>query len=118
MLKRSFIALSLVSALLVSFLLLLPSTVFAEAQHGGDIWFKDTKMMPPVLFRHKKHLEAGKQCTDCHDAIFQKKKGSTDADNAMTMRAMKAGKFCGTCHDGVKAFKVGRVCKKCHIKDK
>jgi len=116
MLKHSSISLSLACLLLVGLFLLLPPGVSGEEQHGGDIWFKDTKKMPRVLFSHKKHLAAGNQCSNCHDAIFQKKKGSTDANNAMTMRAMKAGKFCGTCHDGVKAFKVGRACKKCHVK--
>ena len=90
--------------------------VSGEEQHGGDIWFHDTKVLPPVLYSHEKHIEAGNKCEDCHDAIFKKKKGSSDVGNAMSMKVMKQGKFCGSCHDGVKAFKVGLMCKKCHIK--
>jgi c(7)-type cytochrome triheme protein len=117
MLKHAYISLSLTGTLLLGLFLLTP-VVSAEEQHGGDIWFKDTKKMPHVLFSHEKHLKAGNQCEDCHKSIFQKKKGSTDEDHAMTMKVMKRGKLCGTCHDGVKAFKVGRSCKKCHIKGK
>jgi len=115
--KMSFVILLLIS-LFTAGIFLPASSESAKEQHGGDIWFKDTKKMPPVLYSHTKHIDAGMQCTDCHDAIFHKKKGSTDVDNAMTMRVMKKGKFCGTCHDGVKAFKVGFMCKKCHIKGK
>ena len=118
MVKQSLVALSLACFLLVSVFLLPFHLVSAEEQHGGDILFSDTKKFPPVLFSHKNHREIGNQCTDCHDTIFQKKKGSTDAGNAMTMKVMKKGKFCGTCHNGEKAFTVRRFCKKCHIKAK
>lgn len=84
-------------------------------KHGGDITFSDTKSRAPVIFSHDKHMEIGNQCGDCHDTIFQKKKGSSDADNAMTMKSMAAGKFCGACHDGEKAFKVRSKCKTCHV---
>jgi len=116
MLKHSFISLSLTGSLLVGLFLLFPPVVSGEEKDGGDIWFKDTKKMPHVLFSHERHLQAGSQCDNCHDAVFKKKKGGADANNSMTMRAMKAGNFCGTCHDGVKAFKMGRSCKKCHVK--
>ncbi len=86
------------------------------AEVGGDIVFEDTKRLPPVLFSHDKHKEAGTKCTDCHDELFQKKKGSTDADKALTMKALKKGKYCGSCHDGEKAFTASRNCKKCHHK--
>lgn len=98
------------------FCLMIQTIPVTHADEGGDIIFKDTKKFAPVLFSHAKHKAAGNQCTDCHDGIFQKRKGSADARNAVTMKAMKQGKYCGTCHNGDKAFKVSRTCKKCHIK--
>lgn len=85
-------------------------------KHGGDITFSDTESKAPVIFSHDKHMEIGNKCVDCHDAIFQKKKGSSDMDNAMTMKAMAGGKYCGACHNGEKAFKVRSKCKTCHAK--
>ena len=93
------------------------SSAFAE-EDGGIIIFSDTKAFSPVIFSHDKHAEAGAQCTDCHDQLFKKIKGSTDEGNALTMKALKKGKFCGSCHDGEKAFTASRNCKKCHIKTK
>lgn len=85
-------------------------------EDGGDIVFKDTKSFAPVTFSHQQHKVAGNLCADCHDQIFQKKKGSTDVDNALTMKVMKKGKYCGSCHNGRKAFSVRKSCKKCHVK--
>lgn len=95
-----------------------PVSAFSAEKHGGDIWFKDTKKFPNVLFSHDKHIEAGNQCTDCHDKIFKKKKGSTDAEKALKMRNLKKEKYCGACHNGEKAFSVKTACKKCHSKSK
>jgi c(7)-type cytochrome triheme protein len=83
-----------------------------------DIYFGDTKNMPPAWFSHKKHTDTGLQCKKCHDGIFLKKRGSTDVNNALTMKTMRDGKYCGTCHDGIQEFKVGRSCYKCHVKKK
>ena len=93
-----------------------PTLATGAEKHGGDIWFKDTKNFAPVIFSHDKHGGAGNPCTDCHDTIFKKEKGSADAGNAMTMKTLKQGEYCGTCHDGQKAFSVKSSCKKCHIK--
>lgn len=101
----------------LTFLLSPPLTAGAETD-GGDILFEDTKKLSPVLFSHKKHADAGNKCEDCHDRIFQKKKGSTDKDNALTMKTMKAGEYCGVCHDGSKAFSIKSSCKKCHVEPK
>lgn len=81
-----------------------------------DIYFTDTKNMPPVLFSHKKHMGKGLQCEKCHDGLFSKAEASTDINNALTMKSMQEGKYCGKCHDGVNEFKVGRTCFKCHVK--
>lgn len=82
----------------------------------GKIVFKDTKRFAPVPFNHDTHKSAGVGCSDCHDALFEKKTGSTDADNALTMKALRKGKYCGSCHNGKKAFSASKNCKKCHQK--
>ncbi|MBT5549204.1 MAG: hypothetical protein HOJ79_01870 [Nitrospina sp.] len=94
----------------------LPVSAISAEKHGGDIWFKDTKKFAPAIFSHDKHSQAGNQCTDCHDSLFQKESGSSDLNKALSMRSMTRGKFCGACHDGKKAFSVKRSCKKCHVK--
>jgi len=80
----------------------------------GNIVFKDTKSFSPVVFSHQNHKAADVGCGDCHDALFKKKEGSTDAGNALTMKALRNGKFCGSCHNGSRAFSVRKSCKKCH----
>jgi c(7)-type cytochrome triheme protein len=88
-------------------------------QKIDDIYFPDTHYMPPAWFSHEKHIFAGVHCRDCHKKLFPSKKGATDVNNALTMKAMENGKFCGVCHDGGKAFKVvGKHCLKCHVKNK
>ncbi|MCH7499182.1 MAG: cytochrome c3 family protein [Nitrospinae bacterium] len=96
---------------------LLLSRVVPPVQADGDagnIIFKDTKRFAPVVFSHQNHKAAGVTCSDCHDVLFKKKKGSTDANNALTMKSLRKGKFCGACHDGSRAFSVRKSCKKCH----
>jgi len=82
----------------------------------GEIVFKNTKSFAPVPFNHDTHKSAGMGCGDCHNALFKKKAGSTDADNALTMKALRKGKYCGSCHDGQQAFSASKNCKQCHQK--
>jgi len=82
----------------------------------GEIVFKNTKSFAPVVFNHDTHKSAGVGCGDCHDALFKKKQGSTDVDNALTMKALRNGRFCGSCHDGKQAFSASKKCKQCHRK--
>jgi c(7)-type cytochrome triheme protein len=82
----------------------------------GNIVFKDTKSFAPVVFSHDAHKSAGAGCGDCHDGLFKKKTGSTDAGNALTMKALRKGKYCGSCHDGKQAFSASKNCKQCHRK--
>ena len=65
----------------------------------------------PVVFSGKSHFKAGLRCKDCHDGIFQKKRGQ-----AMTMKEMDEGKYCGACHNGKKAFSTAdkKNCGRCH----
>ena len=105
-----------VLAIMVTVALALPISGFSEEKNGGDIWFKDTKKFAPVIFSHDEHSEAGNQCSDCHDSLFQKKAGSAESNKAFSKRSMKKGQFCGACHDGQTAFSVKRSCKKCHVK--
>ncbi|OGW23039.1 MAG: hypothetical protein A3K09_03020 [Nitrospinae bacterium RIFCSPLOWO2_12_FULL_47_7] len=83
---------------------------------GGDIIFKETGKLPPALFSHKKHADAGNKCEVCHDKIFQKKTGGTGQGKALAMSEMKEGKYCGACHNGDKTFDVKKNCKQCHVK--
>ncbi|MDH5762976.1 MAG: cytochrome c3 family protein [Nitrospinota bacterium] len=93
------------------------SAVPVQAGDGpGNIVFEDTKSFAPVVFDHAKHTNAGVGCGDCHDALFPKKKGATDAGNALTMKALRQGKYCGSCHNGKQAFSASKNCKQCHRK--
>lgn len=82
----------------------------------GKIVYKNTKSFAPVVFDHAQHQASGLGCGDCHDALFKKKQGSADVNNALTMKALRKGKFCGACHDGKQAFSASKNCKKCHQK--
>lgn len=96
---------------------LLWGEVPVQADGGpGKIVFKDTKSFAPVPFNHDTHKKAGTDCGDCHDALFKKKAGSTDAGNALTMKALRQGKYCASCHDGQQAFSASKNCKQCHRK--
>jgi c(7)-type cytochrome triheme protein len=91
-------------------------TLVQANEEPGQIVFEDTKSFAPVPFNHDTHKSARTGCGDCHDALFKKKAGSTDADNALTMKALRKGKYCGSCHDGKQAFSASKNCKQCHHK--
>jgi len=73
-----------------------------------DIVFSDTDAMPKVLFPHRQHT-AWLTCTNCHPAIFKKKKGSSN----IKMSDVLHGKFCGVCHGKI-AFAPTKNCMRCH----
>lgn len=73
-----------------------------------DIMFSDTGAMPGVLFPHKQHTQ-WLACKNCHDGIFQKKKGSSN----IKMEDVLNGKYCGVCHGKI-AFAPTRNCMRCH----
>lgn len=67
--------------------------------------------MPDVVYPHKPHLE-WLDCSNCHPAIFEPRKGA----NAISMAEILLGKKCGVCHGKV-AFPVSE-CRRCHSKKK
>ena len=73
-----------------------------------DILFSDTGAMPNVLFPHKQHTE-WLACSNCHPAIFKKKKGST----TIKMDDIFKGEYCGLCHGKI-AFAPTKNCMRCH----
>ncbi len=65
-------------------------------------------MIPPALFSHEVH-QKWLDCGDCHPALFNVKKTTTQN---FEMRYNLEGKFCGACHMKV-AFPMDD-CKRCH----
>jgi c(7)-type cytochrome triheme protein len=86
----------------------MPKQAFGDI---GSIVFKDTKSFAPVVFSHKSHKSASLGCADCHDVMFKKQRGSTDRNNALTMKSLSEGEFCGSCHNGKQAFAASKNCK-------
>jgi len=92
-------------------LLLLPTALLAER------WIEDKVAMPTqdvgaVTFSHYVHLDAvGKNCTACHNKLYNVEK---EKNPAFTMAEMEKGKACGSCHNGQRAFSVKGDCLTCH----
>ncbi len=65
-----------------------------------------------VVFDGRVHAAAGLACADCHDKLFQTRKGAA----VMRMKNINEGQFCGKCHNGKKAFNANdpNNCSKCH----
>lgn len=61
----------------------------------------------PAKFNHETHARLG--CKECHNGIFQMKKGASK----MTMAFIYQGRYCGACHNGKKAFPSSE-CTLCH----
>lgn len=98
--------------ILISLLALtLPAALYAER------WIEDKVEMPTedvgtLVFSHYVHLDAvGKNCTACHNKLYNIE---TDKNPAYTMADMENGKACGACHNGTKAFSVKGDCLTCH----
>lgn len=64
--------------------------------------------VPPAVFPHREHVR-WLDCANCHPAIFNVKKKSTQR---VSMRNILAGEFCGACHLHV-AFPLDD-CRRCH----
>ena len=72
-----------------------------------DVTFRNTRSMPTVTFSHAVHGE-WLACSNCHDALFKEKAGSTE----IRMAEIFKGKACGVCHGAV-AFPLDQ-CFRCH----
>lgn len=102
-------------ALVTATLIAVMSGVFASPP-GQDLQWKTP--LGIVTFSAQSHVNAGNQCTDCHDVtggdagIFAMKGGTSK----LTMAEMNEGKGCGACHNGQKAFGTADVaaCTRCH----
>jgi len=92
-------------------LMLLPGILMAER------WIEDKVNMPTedvgaVVFSHYVHLDAvGKNCTACHNNLYNIEMSKNPA---FTMSEMEQGKACGSCHNGQRAFTVKENCTVCH----
>ena len=67
--------------------------------------------MPNVVYPHKAHTE-WLDCSNCHPALFEPRKGA----NQISMAAILLGEKCGVCHGKV-AFPVAE-CRRCHSQKK
>jgi len=73
-----------------------------------DVLMKNTGELPMVRFPHKQHSEL-LDCSNCHEALFKSKAGTTPGFNMFTILQ---GEFCGRCHGAV-AFPLTE-CNRCH----
>ena len=68
-----------------------------------------------ATFDHKVHtVDAGLDCSSCHDDVFFMQRGTAVKSRKFTMKAMADGEFCGACHDGDTAFAYDTNCMACH----
>lgn len=72
-----------------------------------DIFLNLRGGMPAVRFPHKAHTE-WLDCSNCHDHLFQRKRGAT----GINMFLILQGQQCGVCHGAV-AFPLTE-CGRCH----
>lgn len=95
------------SGLLASMVLSLLVTTNAEAK----IIKYPVKDVPDATFNHAGHVTRNRNCTTCHNAIYNLANKRT-----YTMADMVKGQSCGVCHNDKKAFGVvaGNDCSKCH----
>lgn len=116
MIKRPLLAtsfLTLSASLLFAGSALASDTYDAEANgpQSDIVWNTPVK----ATFTHSVHtVDAGLECSSCHDEIFSMQRGTAVNSKKFTMKAMADGEFCGTCHDGDTAFATDGNCKACH----
>jgi c(7)-type cytochrome triheme protein len=93
--------------------------VFAEEKYDADTYGPEATIVwdqpARATFDHKPHtMDAGLECTSCHDDLFSMESGTAVQDKNFTMKAMAEGQYCGSCHDGDTAFATTTNCSACH----
>ena len=78
-----------------------------EEEDGGDIVFHvESRSMPQsVMFSHQAHIDAGCECTHCHEGIFKQE----FEGNNFKMADINKGQACGICHNANPATEVADV---------
>ncbi len=75
------------------------------------VWEKPAR----ATFDHKIHtMDAGLECSDCHDELFSMESKEESNRETFTMAEMAEGKYCGACHNGSDAFDSSTQCGSCH----
>jgi len=111
MLKASFLTISTTLLLTGSGLASDEYDVKAYGPKSEIVWNTPIK----ATFEHKVHtMDAGVECSSCHDDIFSMQRGVAVKTKKFTMKAMAEGEFCGACHDGDTAFATDTNCMACH----
>lgn len=70
-------------------------------------WVRVYKVLPGVKWAHKKHLDSGLQCQECHGDVSQ-----MDAVTEITSVTTKVG--CLNCHGAKLGAKAKQNCTTCH----
>ena len=89
---------------------------YDEDLYGPEALVIWEKPVEGVVFSHKRHTyQAGLDCGDCHDDLFEMMAGAAEEAEDFTMEAIYDGEYCGACHDGGYAFAADTRCTACHI---
>ena len=108
------------SFFIFSAFVLFAGNVLADEKYDPDtygpeapiVWEKPAR----ATFLHKTHtMDAGLECTACHDDLFAMESKEESKRETFTMEAMAQGQFCGSCHNGSDAFDVSTQCASCHF---
>ena len=88
---------------------------YDEDEYGPAEPIVWTKPLKSVTFSHKTHtMDAGFECDDCHDELFEMEAGAAQELDDFTMASFSEGNYCGACHDGSTAFAADSQCGSCH----
>lgn len=116
MIKTPLLATSIIT---LSTSLLLTTAAMADDEYDVKAYGPKSEIVwnTPIkaTFEHKVHtMDAGMECSSCHDDIFSMQRGVAVKSKKFTMQAMAEGQFCGACHDGDTAFATDTNCMACH----
>ena len=106
--------------LILSAVFLVTTSALADEKYDPDtygpeapiVWEKPAR----ATFDHKIHtMDAGLECSACHDDVFAMESKEESKRETFTMAAMAEGQFCGACHNGSDAFDSSTQCASCHF---